>query len=51
MIFDRSGKSFSVNKTDDMSINIEHLPEGIYILRCLDENDLEISVPIIKLAN
>jgi hypothetical protein len=51
MIYDRTGKSFSINKTDDMSINIEHLPEGIYILRCLDENDLEISVPIIKLAN
>ena len=51
MIYDRTGKSFSINKTDDLSINIEHLPEGIYILRCLDENDLEISVPIIKLAN
>ncbi len=51
MIYDRTGKSFSVNKTDDLSINIEQLPEGIYILRCLDENDIEISVPIIKLAN
>lgn len=48
---DMNGRLVELNfNTNDQSIDIQHLNNGFYILRCFDENNLEISVPIIKIA-
>jgi hypothetical protein len=50
-IYDRLGRVCSIqHDSQNKTIDIQHLPNGIYILRCFDENNLEISVSMIKLA-
>ncbi|MDP2176045.1 MAG: T9SS type A sorting domain-containing protein [Bacteroidota bacterium] len=50
-LFDRAGREINIyTDYQNKTIDINHLPNGIYILRAVDENNLEISVPIIKLA-
>jgi len=51
-LIDRMGKelSFVLNKEKNQ-IDIQHLSDGIYFLTCVDENNIEISLQIVKLAH
>jgi hypothetical protein len=51
-IYDIMGRLMDISLSGaNGQLDITSLPDGTYILRCLDSNQLEISVPVIKLTN
>ncbi len=51
-IYDVMGRKMDITlQGANEQVNISSLPDGNYILRCMNENNLEMSIPIIKLGN